>query len=176
MNKVRYKTVYWGDPKYKVGTDGSFWSKKRGEWRERKQSPLSRKTPRPTVCVIINGKRKAVLVHNLVLKTFVGPRPLGMEACHFPDRDVTNNNLSNLRWDTRKNNFRDRDRHGKTAKGSRHGMAKLTEKEVKEIRSKFVPGKNAPRNRKADYLAKKHKIDVSMVYLIIKGKNWKHVK
>lgn len=50
-------------------------------------------------------------VHILVLTAFVGPCPPGMEGCHWDD-DFTNNRLSNLRWDTRESNFRDRSRNG----------------------------------------------------------------
>jgi HNH endonuclease len=46
-----------------------------------------------------NGTRRAVQVSHLVLTTFVGPRPSGMDALHWDD-DVTNNRLGNLRWDT----------------------------------------------------------------------------
>ena len=47
-------------------------------------------------------------VHCLVLEAFVGPRPSGMQACHAPDDDPTNNHLDNLRWDTASGNAQDR--------------------------------------------------------------------
>lgn len=50
-----------------------------------------------------NGKR---LVHRLVLESFVGPCPDGMECCHN-DGDRTNNRVDNLRWDTRYGNCQD---------------------------------------------------------------------
>ena len=59
-----------------------------------------------------DGRRRDVLVHRLVLETFVGPCPPGLEGCHADD-DPANNVLSNLRWDTRGANQRDsvRNRH-----------------------------------------------------------------
>jgi len=57
-------------------------------------------------------KQKLVKVHRLVLLAFVGAPPKGMEACHY-DGDPQNNNLSNLRWDTAKENWVDRKRHGR---------------------------------------------------------------
>lgn len=51
--------------------------------------------------------RSAKLVHRLVLETFVGPCPDGMECCHA-DGDVTNNSLDNLRWDTHQANIDER--------------------------------------------------------------------
>jgi DNA-binding transcriptional regulator YiaG len=47
----------------------------------------------------------------MVLETFVGPRPAGMECCHANDTQ-SDNRLSNLRWDTHKENCRDRARNG----------------------------------------------------------------
>ncbi|WP_396897297.1 NUMOD4 motif-containing HNH endonuclease [Mycolicibacterium fortuitum] len=50
-------------------------------------------------------------VHRLVLETFVGPCPAGMEACHN-NGDRFDNRLENLRWDTRSNNNLDKNKHG----------------------------------------------------------------
>lgn len=59
-----------------------------------------------------NGSlRRVQRVHRLVLEAFVGPRPEGMEGCHFDD-DNENNRLSNLRWDTHSGNMRDKVRNG----------------------------------------------------------------
>jgi len=53
-----------------------------------------------------NGKIVSEYVHTLVLTAFVGPRPNGMVACHWNDKRF-DNRLSNLRWDTMKNNQAD---------------------------------------------------------------------
>lgn len=58
-----------------------------------------------------NGISRNELIHQLVLIAFVGPRPKGMEGCH-EDGDPSNNNLDNLRWDTRSGNNLDKVRHG----------------------------------------------------------------
>jgi hypothetical protein len=58
-----------------------------------------------------NGRRQNRSVHLLVLETFVGPRPDGLEGCHWDD-DSENNHLSNLRWDTHSANGRDAVRNG----------------------------------------------------------------
>lgn len=50
-------------------------------------------------------------VHELVLTTFVGERPEGLEALHG-DGDGHNNSLINLRWGTKSENGYDRVRHG----------------------------------------------------------------
>jgi hypothetical protein len=51
-----------------------------------------------------HGCQQKFCVHTLVLNAFVGSCPPGMQGCHFPDRDTSNNRLENLRWDTRSAN------------------------------------------------------------------------
>lgn len=62
--------------------------------------------------VIYRDKRPiSAKVHRLVLETFVGPRPDGMECCH-KDGDPANNTLRNLRWGSHSSNVRDTIAHG----------------------------------------------------------------
>jgi hypothetical protein len=78
--------------------------------------------------VLRSGRRRVNMpVHRAVLLTFVGPCPEGMEGCHN-DGSRFNNEASNLRWDTRRGNFADRDRHGTTARGLRHGRYTMPER------------------------------------------------
>lgn len=58
-----------------------------------------------------NDRKTARTVSRVVLEAFVGPCPKGMEGCHN-DGDPGNNNVENLRWDTRSNNNYDAVRHG----------------------------------------------------------------
>jgi hypothetical protein len=132
------------------------------------------------------GQRITRCVHAIVLEAFVGPRPPKMDACHFPDPNPSNNNLNNLRWDTRQANSMDRVYHDqfrtkKQAKprrpstitrGSDMGSAKLTEEIVVQLRieaAKLCWG----------FLTKKSKeLGVTCGSLIqaIKGSTWKHVE
>lgn len=57
-----------------------------------------------------DGHKRHHQVHRLVLAAFVGPCPVGMECLHWDD-DATNNHLSNLRYGTRVENWRDRRRN-----------------------------------------------------------------
>jgi NUMOD4 motif/HNH endonuclease len=52
------------------------------------------------------GRMKTVRVHQMVLLTFVGPRPEGMHGCHRDD-DPDNNRPENLYWGTPAQNSRD---------------------------------------------------------------------
>jgi hypothetical protein len=65
-----------------------------------------------------DGRKMNLRVHTEVLTAFVGPRPAGHEARHL-DGDRSNNRASNLAWGTQIENMRDRDRHGRTARGDR---------------------------------------------------------
>lgn len=73
-------------------------------------------------------------VHRLVLLAYVGPCPLGQEACHR-NGDRADNRLSNLRWDTPASNCKDRDNgeHKPNHKGTRNGRCKLTKTQVLQI-------------------------------------------
>lgn len=66
-----------------------------------------------------NAVRRNHLVHHLVLEAFVGPRPDGLDGCHWNDVP-DDNRVENLRWDTRSANMLDSVRNGK------HGMASKT--------------------------------------------------
>lgn len=67
-------------------------------------------------------------VHLLVLYTFVGPRPSGMQ-CHHIDSDRANNRLSNLEWVTTQENVQ------------RSSLCVLCREDIIEIRSSPEPHK-----------------------------------
>ena len=84
------------------------------------------------VCLSKNGDTRTCSVHRLVLRAFIGEPPHKYDACHENGiRD--DNRLENLRWDTRVNNFKDREKHGNTPRGERNGCAKLDDDKVRAI-------------------------------------------
>jgi hypothetical protein len=87
----------------------------------------------PKVDLSKDNKQTTRLIHQLVLETFVGPRPEGYETCH-KDGVRSNNALKNLRYDTKSENAYDRSGHDRHIREA-HPMAILTEKEVREIRA-----------------------------------------
>jgi hypothetical protein len=54
-----------------------------------------------------DGKTYTRRVHTLMALTFIGPRPPGMEVCHY-DGDKLNSNLWNLDYDTHQRNASER--------------------------------------------------------------------
>lgn len=79
------------------------------------------------------------LAHRLVLETFIGPCPEGMEACHN-NGDGFNNTLDNLRWDTQKANGEDMVKHGTSTFGEKNPMSILTEFQVRVIKKLLLYG------------------------------------
>jgi hypothetical protein len=79
-----------------------------------------------------NGRyAKIKRLGRLVLEVFVGPCPEGMVCCHN-DGNKLNNRLSNLRWDTQKNNEQDKKRHG-TYDRRGHPKGKLSGSEARMV-------------------------------------------
>jgi hypothetical protein len=105
---VRYLAVV-EDPRYRVGDDGSAWSRTSGEWKRLEGDVESS----GYIGITMAGRRRR-LVHRLVLEAFVGPCPEGMLTRHL-DGDPANNHLDNLRWGTPAENFADSVRHGTAA-------------------------------------------------------------
>ena len=81
-------------------------------------------------------QRKKKYVHRAVLEAFSGMCPAGMECRHL-DGNPVNNDVSNLVWGTRYENAQDTKRHGHSHVGERSGTAKLTERQVLEIRQRI---------------------------------------
>lgn len=114
---VEYRAIS-GFPGYRVGNDGSVWTIKANGGNDKRPGRRAQHWRRLIAHVtrtgyhrvhLINddGKSWVPCVHRLVLDAFVGPRPSGMQACHYPDFDKGNNRLENLRWDTHAENERD---------------------------------------------------------------------
>ena len=120
-----------GFPKYRVGRDGSVWSKCSGLWKRLK--PVRSGKGYRAVDLVCNGTVSRRYVHRLVLTAFRGPCPAGHESRHL-DGKRTNNRLTNLLWGTPCENAADKERHGTAIRGERHGNAKLSDADVRAMR------------------------------------------
>jgi hypothetical protein len=142
---LEYRNIE-GFPGYRVGNDGSVWS----SWEvvhpygvhgstSRITDFWKRLKPNPArggylaIHFRKDGKAYRFLIHRVVLSAFIGTCPEGMECCH-DDGNRTNNQLSNLRWDTPKANCADRVRHGTAPCGPRNPNAKVFEADAAELR------------------------------------------
>lgn len=110
-------------------------------------------------------------VHTLVAEAFLGSRPEGHEINHR-DGNKANNRVANLEWVTRSQNNRHAIRTGLrpalACKGIQHGMAKLSEPQVHEIRRL--------RHRITQRAIADHfHISKDMVWRIQNRWNWQHI-
>lgn len=172
---IRYLPVD-GFPGYEIGSDGTYRSQKAAPGRPRlrgDQWHVMKGHDNGQGYLVANlyrdGRRHVRYVHRLVLEAFVGPCPDGMEACHDPDRDTTNNRLDNLRWDTRKENHRDKAVHGTLLRGSGIVGSKLDENAVIDIR------RLCDRGVCQREIAEMYGVGQTLVSLIKHRKVWQHV-
>jgi hypothetical protein len=119
---------------------------------------------------------RAAYVHHLVLETFVGPCPPGLECRHL-NGNKSDNSRGNLIWGTKKENQADRVRHGTsnwgrpkpTMQGSKHFRSHLTEEDVIEIRRLSSIGV------KQEDIARQFGITQACVSAIVRRITWKHI-
>ena len=115
----------------------------------------------------IDRQRRSLSAHVFVLECFVGPRPEGMECRHL-DGDKLNNAIDNLEWGTPMENYKDRLRHGTqvNTKGERHGLAKLTDGQVRAIRQD---------DRVQRVIAEEYGVAPITISRIKRRTHWKHI-
>jgi hypothetical protein len=111
------------------------------------------------------GARKTLRLSRVVLLTFRGPCPPGYEAAH-ENGDKTDDRILNLAWKTRQANHGDKQRHGTTAHGARHGLAKLDDAKVVAIRA-------SADNISA--LARRFEVSRPVIKSVRERRTWRHV-
>ena len=109
-------------------------------------------------------------ISRVMYEKYRGPIPDGLFVCHKCDNTMCIN-PQHLFLGTHQDNMDDmnkKGRHGRAStKGEKHGMAKLTEDKVREIRN--IKGMNQRE------IAKKYGLHYTHVNKIIKREIWKHV-
>lgn len=114
---------------------------------------------------------KGFLVHRLVAIHFIGPIPEG-HICRHMDGDKNNACIGNLAYGTPAQNEADKKSHGTDGTGERHPAAKLTESQVLEIRSCFIPNS---RIFGGSALGRKYGVSQPLISAIICRRIWKHI-
>jgi hypothetical protein len=118
------------------------------------------------------GKRgKQLIVARLMLTTFVRPPTEGELARHLDD-NKHNQVIENLAWGNGKDNAADADRNNRLRRGSSHGMSRLNETQVREIKRDYV---FRSREFGSYALARKYGVDVGSIWRIVRRNGWKHV-
>ena len=113
-----------------------------------------------------NGINKSFQVHRLVLASFTENKGKGFDCCHN-DGNRTNNNLSNLRWDTRTGNMQDTVKHGTRRNGENVNFAKLSATQIQAIKID---------TRSQRDIAQSYGVHQSAISLIKRNKRWKHIQ
>lgn len=116
-----------------------------------------------------NNKCKYFSVHRLVALAFI-PNPLNKSEVNHIDGNKSNNNLTNLEWNTRAENTDHASTIGlrKELKGEKNHKAKLTEEKVRNMRSH--KGKISTVK-----LAEMFGVTQASVSGILLNKTWKHI-
>jgi hypothetical protein len=114
------------------------------------------------------GTPMTIRVHRLVLTAFKGGKG-GEEylECRHLNGDPSDNRLSNLQWGTRIENAADRDSHGRTPKGETHCHARLSARQVEEIRVRLAFGESG------STLARDYGVCASTISSIKNRRNWR---
>ena len=119
-----------------------------------------------------HGREREIGVALLVLRAFVGPRPLGCEPLHYPDADPGNNRLDNLRWGPRGASKMGR-QLGPTLpvpiRGDNHAHARLTAADIPRVRELYRAGVAYPE------IADRFDVSEEAIRHVLIGRTWKHV-
>ena len=114
-----YKIIS-GASSYKVGDDGTVWSKKKSNnWRKLKPRLVGggrnrKKNGRPSVHIYMdNGTTREYQIHQLVAEYHLGPRPPDILVLHKDD-NRWNNTASNIYYGSQKQNHYDKGDNGIT--------------------------------------------------------------
>lgn len=106
----------------------------------------------PSVSLFRDGKQYKLLLHRLLALAFI-PNPENKPQINHIDGDKQNNDLSNLEWCTSSENLTHAIQvlNRPIRRGEDHGMAKLSQIQVEEIRQKYATGAYYHRELSVEY-------------------------
>ena len=122
------------------------------------------------LCQKSNSER--YFIHNLVAQCFV-PNPKNKPEINHEDGIKFNNYFENLKPSTRTENIHHTFKTGLQKEGVDYPSAKLTEEQVRKIRSSYIKDDS---EFGTIGLAKKYKVSTSTIWNIVNFKSYKNVK
>lgn len=160
-------------PGYRVSDDGIVQSCRTNHgyrtdrWRVMK--PFMTEDGYAKVHLSNNCRKLKTGVHRLVLICHGPPCPGPSAHAMHGNGNKLDNRIENLSWGFAKENNADRDRHGRTARGSRCGSSRLTEAVVVDVWKMRHSGM-----RTSD-IARRTGVDPTTIRSVLNGKSWTHV-
>jgi HNH endonuclease len=119
-NETKHTTIF------DIGEDGIVFSLSRWRSRElRKRVLVAHQNSKGylRIRVFQNGKRVSLFVHKMVAAKYLPARPTPQHEIRHLNGNKLDNRAANLCWGTRKDNAADRELHGHTSRGEKHGNA-----------------------------------------------------
>lgn len=150
---------------YAVDTNGNVYSLITNSSRRRKILKPYYKNGYLAVNLYKDRICKHFYIHRLVAETFLENKKGYKEINHI-DCNKTNNSISNLEWCNRQQNLQHSYENGLKRKGELHGMSKLKNNEVGEIRKQL--GRKPQKE-----LANEFNVSQSTISAIKTGRLWK---
>lgn len=121
------------------------------------------------ICLSKNGKVTTVNIHRLISQAFI-PNPYNKPQVNHINGIKSDNRIENLEWVTCKENIEHAHKIGliNSSKGEDRTFAKLTEKQVLEIRK-------IGKLKTQVELAKIYNVNQSLISYVLNNKIWKHI-
>lgn len=116
---------------------------------------------------------KLVLAHRFSYELHTGPIPDGMCVLHSCDTPGCVN-PAHLFLGTHKTNAEDRNGKRREARGERHGLAKLTEEDILQIRAAYASNPH-PYYKGTCALARRFGVSRHAIHCIITRRTWNHL-
>jgi hypothetical protein len=159
---------------YECDIFGNVYSLNYNKTGERRKLKLNKKASGYNeIKLFKNGKRNYFTVHKLVMLTFVGKRPKGLQINHI-NGIKDDNRLENLEYCTASENalhaFELGLRFG--FEGEKNGQSKLNKQKVIEIKTELLNYKRGM----ISALGRKYEVDPETISNIKNGRTWLHVK
>jgi hypothetical protein len=155
---------------YEIKENGDVYSLKFN--RRKKLTPVTSGNGYKYVNICHLGKPKPMHIHRLVAMQYLPSQPSPKHEIRHLDGNPLNNNVDNLMWGTKAENVNDKIRHGRSTRGERHGMSRLTKGQV--LRIKLLKGmvEHGYWTKLADALGV-HRVTI---YHVLYGQTWGWLK